>query len=147
MKPELAVQTNAYLANLGVAYVKLHNLHWNVVGLEFKAVHEYIETLYDAIALSLDEVAEILRMSDELPLGSMKAYLEVATIKELGDKEITVRNALKTVLADLELLNEQALELGDAADDEDHLMLESAMDAHTAQYAKDIWFVRSMLKK
>ena len=46
MKKELATQMNAYLANIGVSYIKLHNLHWNVVGSQFKAAHEYLETLY-----------------------------------------------------------------------------------------------------
>lgn len=46
MKKELATQVNAYLANIGVSYIKLHNLHWNVVGSQFKAAHEYLETLY-----------------------------------------------------------------------------------------------------
>ena len=147
MKKQLAVQTNEYLANLVVEYVKLHNLHWNVVGPEFKAVHEYLEVIYDAMALSLDEIAEILRMDDELPLGSMKAYLQVATIEEREDGEVSVPEALKAVLADLELLNAQARALGEAAEGEGHVMLQSTMDAHTAQYAKDIWFVRSMLKK
>ena len=40
MKKELVNLSNAYLANIGVAYIKLHNLHWNVVGSQFKAVHE-----------------------------------------------------------------------------------------------------------
>ena len=36
-----------YLSNLMIGNIKLHNLHWNVTGLTFKAVHEYLETLYD----------------------------------------------------------------------------------------------------
>ena len=46
MNKELTKSVNAYIANIGVGYIKLHNLHWNVVGSQFKAVHEYLESLY-----------------------------------------------------------------------------------------------------
>lgn len=36
MKHELSADLNRYLANVAVEYVKLHNLHWNVVGSSFK---------------------------------------------------------------------------------------------------------------
>ena len=38
---------NRYLSNLAVLVTKTHNLHWNVVGARFKAIHEYTESLYD----------------------------------------------------------------------------------------------------
>lgn len=69
MKKELAAKVNVYLADIGVLYIKLHNLHWNVVGSQFKAVHEYLESLYDSMAALLDEVAELLKMNGESPLS------------------------------------------------------------------------------
>lgn len=35
-----ACKLNTYVANLMVWTVKLHNIHWNVVGPIFKLVHE-----------------------------------------------------------------------------------------------------------
>ena len=70
MKKELVVKLNKYLADVAVSYIKMHNLHWNIVGSQFKAVHEYLESIYDSYADVLDEVAEALRMNDELPLAS-----------------------------------------------------------------------------
>ena len=58
MKKELVVKLNKYLADVAVSYIKMHNLHWNIVGSQFKAVHEYLETIYDSYADVLDEVAE-----------------------------------------------------------------------------------------
>ena len=29
MNKELTKSVNAYIANIGVGYIKLHNLHWN----------------------------------------------------------------------------------------------------------------------
>ena len=97
---------NTYIANIGVGYIKLHNLHWNVVGPQFKAVHEYLESLYDAFADVLDETAELLKIAGAQPVASLKGYLEIATIKELGDEAVDQKKALEITLADLELLRD-----------------------------------------
>ena len=98
MKKELLQNLNKYLANLGVLYVKLHNLHWNVVGINFKAIHEYFENLYGGISASLDRVAETIKKHEETPLASLKSYIEVSDIKELESSEIDGKKSLKNVL-------------------------------------------------
>lgn len=146
MKKELVGKVNGYLANVGVSYIKLHNLHWNVVGPEFKSVHEYLETLYDAFAEVLDEVAELLKMDGEMPLASLREYLEVASIKELEGKDYGVKESLKIVLSDMEEMKEQAEDIRKSADEEDHYALVGMMEDHLGDYNKTIWFLKSMLK-
>ena len=146
MKKELVNLSNNYIANIGVSYIKLHNLHWNVVGHQFKAVHEYLESLYDALANVLDEVAEILKMNGAMPLGSLRAYLEVASIEELEDRDFSVQESLEIVLADLELLKAQAEEIRRMAGEEDNYQLVSSMEDHLGNYNKNIWFIKAMLK-
>ena len=136
---------NTYIANIGVGYIKLHNLHWNVVGSQFKAVHEYLESLYDAFADVLDETAELLKIAGAQPVASLKGYLEIATIKELGDEAVDQKKALEITLADLELLRDQALEIRKAADTHDCFGVANLMEDHITNYAKQIWFLRSML--
>jgi len=146
MKKELVNNVNNYLADIGVSYIKLHNLHWNVVGHQFKAVHEYLESLYDALADVLDEVAEILKMNGEMPLGSLKAYLAVSEIAELEDKDYSVQESLELVLADLQLLKGKAEAIRKLADEEDHYQLVSSMEDQLSNYNKNIWFIKAMLK-
>ena len=136
---DLTKALNAYIANIGVGYIKLHNLHWNVVGSQFKAVHEYLESLYDSFADVLDESAEILKMCGEQPVASL------ATIKELPDKKIDQKKALQLTLADLELLRDQAASVRAIADKGDVFGIANLMEDHIANYAKQIWFLRSML--
>ena len=142
---DLTKALNAYIANIGVGYIKLHNLHWNVVGSQFKAVHEYLESLYDSFADVLDESAEILKMCGEQPVASLKGYLSLATIKELPDKKIDQKKALQLTLADLELLRDQAASVRAIADKGDVFGIANLMEDHSANYAKQIWFLRSML--
>jgi len=146
MKKELAVKLNRYLANVGVSYIKLHNLHWNVVGKDFKPVHEYLETLYDAFAEVLDSVAELLKMNDEVPAASLKEYLELADVKELPSVEVHSNDVLKLVLSDMELLKNQVEDIRKEADEVDDYAVVSAMEGDLEQYSKTIWFLKAMLK-
>ncbi|MBR7064470.1 MAG: DNA starvation/stationary phase protection protein [Treponema sp.] len=146
MIKELSTGLNAYVANLGVEYVKLHNLHWNVFGANFKAAHEYLEELYDEITEYFDEVAEFLRMQGELPVASLKDFLAIATIKELESKEVSIGDALKIASADLETLRNQALEIMKLADSNGEVILASTLEDHVKDYNKKLWFIKSMLK-
>ena len=144
MKKELVLISNKYLANINVNYVKLHNLHWNVIGKDFKPVHEYLESLYDSFAEVVDEVAELLKMHEQVPAASLKEYLALADIEELGAKEVYSSEVLQIVLADLQLLKAQAEAI--RAEAEDDYSVVAMMEDHLANYNKVIWFVKSMLK-
>jgi len=146
MKNELSMSINRYLANIGVSYVKLHNLHWNVIGKDFKAVHEYLEGLYDGMADVLDSVAELLKMHDVVPAASMKEYLELASIEELPSVEMKSADVLAVVLADMELLKAQAEEIRAEAAKDDVYSVVAAMEGDLGQYSKNIWFLKAMMK-
>ena len=146
MKKELALEVNRYLANVGVSYIKLHNLHWNIVGPDFKSVHEYLESLYDSFADVLDSVAELLKMNDVVPAASMKEYLELATIEELPSVEVKSSEVVNIVLADMELLKAQAEAIRKAADEDDVYAVVNAMEDDLGNYAKTIWFLKAMAK-
>jgi starvation-inducible DNA-binding protein len=117
-----------------------------VIGVQFKAVHEYLESLYDSLADVLDEVAELLKMGGEFPLASLKDYLEVAEVKELVSKDYGIKETLEIVLADIKLLKNNAVEIRSMAAEEDYYPLTVMMEDHLANYNKTIWFIESMLK-
>ena len=146
MKKELVLKSNKYLANINVNYVKLHNLHWNVLGLQFKPVHEYLEGLNDSMHEVFDEVAELLKMNGEYPLASLKDFLAVSEIAELESKDYSVKESLQIALADIKLLKENALELRKLAAEDDFYPLQVMMEDHLANYNKVVWFIESMLK-
>ena len=146
MKKELVLKSNKYLANINVNYVKLHNLHWNVLGLQFKPVHEYLEGLYDSMHEIFDEVAELLKMNGQYPLASLKDFLAVSEIQELESKDYNVKESLEIALADIKLLKANALELRALASEDDFYPLQVMMEDHLANYNKVVWFIESMLK-
>lgn len=134
-----------YLANIAVANIKLHNLHWNVKGFAFKQVHEYLETLYDVFFEKFDEVAELQKQLGKYPLASMKDYLEISTIQELESKDYSLQEAIeitKDLLVDMRSL---ALEIREEADEKDQFQVANLMEDDITGYDKEIWFVESML--
>lgn len=146
MKKELVVCLNKYLANLSVEYVKLHNLHWNVIGINFKAVHEYLESLYDGISSSFDLIAELLKMNCETPAASLKEYLSLTDIEELSSKDYKVNDVLNIALKDFEKIKKSAEDIRLSANNEDDYDVVNIFEDELENLNKTIWFIKSMLK-
>jgi len=147
MNKQLFGKLNKYLADTGVLYIKLHNFHWNIYGMQFKGVHEYLESLYDGFTENMDAIAELLRMHDEYPAASMADFLKMSTIEELPSEKIDIKKALTLVMEDLIAMDLQAKDIRKAADEEDAFDIVAMMEDHCADYQKTLWFIRSMLVK
>ena len=147
MNKNLKEKLNKYLANTAVMYIKLHNFHWNVYGMQFKGVHEYLEAMYDGFTENMDAIAELIRMYGEYPDGSMADYLKISSIKELPSEKIDIKTALAFVLEDIQAFDKEAKEIRTKADDEDLFDIVAMMEEHCAAYQKTTWFIRSMLEK
>ena len=137
---------NQYVANLAVWNVKLHNLHWNVVGKRFVQIHEFTEEIYDDAFEKYDEVAELLKMKGEMPLSTLAEYLEVASLEEVTAKDFSPREVLEILKNDLELMKNLGLEIRNLADEEGDFETVAIFEDYAADYSKNLWFVNSMLK-
>ncbi|MFN7902406.1 MAG: Dps family protein [Holosporales bacterium] len=73
---------NGVLANTVLLAVKTQNFHWNVTGLEFAALHRFFGELYEELFDAIDDIAERIRALDGVPVGSLKQFLEHATLPE-----------------------------------------------------------------
>lgn len=135
-----------YLANLVVGNTKLHNLHWNLKGIHFKQVHEYLEVMYDESFEYIDEVAELQKMLGEQPISTLKGYLEVATIKELEETEFSDEKAVDYALEYIRDLSEQAKEIREKADEDGKFQIANMLEDHLEAYLKHEWFLSTMLK-
>lgn len=135
-----------YLANLVVGNTKLHNLHWNLEGIHFKQVHEYLEVMYDESFEYIDEVAELQKMLGEQPISTLKGYLEVATIKELEETTFSDEKAVDYALEYIKALSTQAKEIREKADEEGKFQIANMLEDHLEAYLKHEWFLSTMLK-
>ena len=139
-------QVNQYLADLSVWNVKLHNLHFNVTGPQFKSIHEYLASIYDEAFEQFDAVAEHVKMQGQFPLVNSAEYAKLTKIEELGQEDIPQAKVIEILLKDFKYMNDQAVAIRAAADEEGDFLLVSMMEDHVAYYVKQIWFIESMLK-
>lgn len=134
------------VADLNILNVKFHNLHWNVVGLNFEPVHLLTEASYTDFFTKYDEVAERMKMLGSLPPASMKKYLELTNIRELEDKEYKIPEVLDYVLESYKYLRTEFLELRKLADDDDDVITVALAEGYIGEFDKQIWFVSAMQK-
>ena len=138
---------NKYLSNLAVWNVKLHNLHWNVVGHAFVQIHEFSEKLYDEVFEQFDAVAEIQKMQNRQPLVKMSEYLQNASIQELDSKEFSAIEVLKIIEADMKEMSSLAREIRDEAEKEDNFQVANMFEDYISSFSKNLWFISAMLKE
>lgn len=135
-----------YIANTAVLNIKMHNIHWNVVGLQFLKIHNFTEEFYDKLFEDLDEVAELLKMKNEMPLSTMAEYLEKSSIEEVKAKDFNIKESLEIVQKDMEKMKNLATEIRNTADEEGDFETVAIFEDHVAYYSKNLWFVNSMIK-
>lgn len=107
------------LADTYITYLKTQNFHWNVTDGRFHSLHEMFEDFYKQLAEAVDEIAERIRMLKIKAPGSMRQFLELATLDEAED-DLTANEMIHALCHDRETLIqhirpkiEQAGKLGD----------------------------------
>lgn len=103
-----SIQTvlNKQIANWGLLFIKLHNFHWYVKGNQFFTLHVKFEELYNEAALHIDELAERLLSIGGQPAATMKAYIELSSLKEAQGTE-TATKMVEAVIEDFTILTQE----------------------------------------
>ena len=137
---------NLYLANLNVLYRKVQNYHWNIVGTGFFSVHAKLEEYYDALNEQIDDVAERILSIGGRPLGTLKDYLAVSTIKEAENKEISIADAVADVKKEFEAMLKLVKEVKETSDAENDYGTSAMVDEYISSYEKNLWMLNAYLK-
>lgn len=137
-------QLNVYVSNLAVLNVKFHNLHWNVVGPQFIALHQFSESVYDGFFKSYDAIAELIKMRKAFPVGNLKTVLALTTITELEDASVTTVEMLSIMKDDFTQMIALATAIRQEADALSDFSVVAVMESEIATYEKHLWFISSM---
>lgn len=111
MKPQIGINDknsrgsigilNTCLADAHILYLKLRKFHWNIKGDNFMELHKLFETHYDAVAASIDEIAERVSQVGGIAIGTTMEFAELSSLKENPGK-----NPAKNELMIKELLSD-----------------------------------------
>ena len=135
---------NEQVANWSVLYYKLHNFHWNVKGVHFYAFHELFEKFYDEAATYVDELAELALIKGGVPIGTLKAVLEISSIEEAIGNE-SPKEMLETIKTDFEtIIAELSAGISIAEDAKDEVVVSALLDIK-ANLEKHVWMLGSTL--
>jgi starvation-inducible DNA-binding protein len=126
-------------------YLKSHNFHWNVEGIDFYEYHKLFEGIYQEVLDSIDDFAEKLRALGTYVPASHSAFTMLSQIpdeNQLLPKEAMVQELLQDnekLIKVLKLVYDLAEQAGEHGFSN---FLAERMDAHR----KHGWFLRASLK-
>lgn len=142
--PNKIDKLNVFLADIAVMNVKVHNLHWNVVGMHFTTIHKLTEKIYKKLHCQFDEVAEVIKMQNKLPLATISEYLDVSTVEEIESRDYTGTEVLEILSESCAEMMDIAKEIRDEANKEDNFLVANMFEEYMACYAKYMWIIRTM---
>lgn len=133
---------NEFLADLNIFYRKLQNYHWNVQGKDFFRTHEKLEELYNEVNESIDEIAEHILILGGQPLGTLKDYLAIGTIKEAKNENVKSDEIYSNLIKDYETLLNKAIEIKQESDEKNDYATSTLIDNYILNYGKHLWMLR-----
>jgi starvation-inducible DNA-binding protein len=128
-----------------VMFTKLHNYHWNVKGMQFFAVHEMTEKLYNEFSTLYDDSAERVLQLGDTPLVVLSEISQYAFIKEEKKSTFDANGVLNGILSDFELFLKEFKKLSKLADQANDSTTVAFADDNIAHLEKNIWMIQATL--
>ncbi|MBM3590126.1 MAG: DNA starvation/stationary phase protection protein [Alphaproteobacteria bacterium] len=94
------------LADSYVLMLKTQNYHWNVVGDNFKSLHEMFQLQYEELFGAIDELAERIRSLGSKVDGTFDHFKKYSDIKS-GNKDFNAQEMIKDLISDHEIIVNQ----------------------------------------
>ncbi|MHC5726915.1 MAG: Dps family protein, partial [Nostoc sp.] len=93
---------NQDLADAYLLLVKTKKYHWDVVGPQFRSLHQLWEEHYQKLTLNIDALAERIRALGGYPIGTLEGFLKLATLKEHAGNVPTATGMVANLVNDHE---------------------------------------------
>lgn len=142
----IAEGLSALLADSYTLYLMTHNFHWNVKGPQFNSLHLMFMTQYTEQWNALDIIAERIRALGFAAPGTYKAFVSLASIKEVEGVP-TANEMVRHLVAAQEATARTARRLfpvvSAANDQPSGDLLTQRLDVHE----KTAWMLRSLLEE
>jgi starvation-inducible DNA-binding protein len=132
------------LADTYLLYLKTQNVHWNIHGSEFYALHIMTEKQYEEMAGAVDEIAERIRALGFFVEGTTKAFQKLSSIVE--DEKVHPKHVyIEQLIIAHEMVMRDSRALGVIAEKhEDHATVD-LMGRRLLFHEKSAWMLRSQL--
>lgn len=138
---------NHDLADVYLLLVKTRKYHWDVVGPQFRTLHELWQEHYEMLSTHVDDIAERIRALGGYPLGTAEGFLRYASIKEHANDLPSATEMVRRLAADYEQIIRNVRGHIDQASDE--YGDEGTADFLTGlmeEYEEAAWMLRSFIE-
>ena len=138
---------NRDLANSYLLLIKTKKFHWDVIGPQFRSLHELWEEQYQTLTETIDQIAERVRTLGGFPVGTAQGFLEYGSIKEQSQKVPLATEMVSQLVDDHELIIRGLREHVDTCSEEFHDegtadFLTGLMEGHEQM----AWMLRSFIE-
>jgi len=134
------------LADEMVLYTKLRNYHWNVTGQTFSSLHVLFEQQYTQLEMTIDGIAERVRMYGAHAIGTMSAFIKTARLKESDGDLPDTNGMVKNLHDDHEMMVRNLRDDIEALDELDDVGAEDLLTGLLQDHQKMAWFLRTYLE-
>ncbi len=142
---ELVNSLKKTLADSFAFYLKAHNYHWNVEGVNFVQFHDLFGNIYEEVYGAIDGLAEEIRKLDAYAPGSLERFKMLTAIPE--DAKIPNASGMcEALLAANDIVLSQIKETYDFAEAVGAHGLSNLMAERQDAHKKHAWMLRASLK-
>ncbi len=138
---------NRDLADAYLVLIKTKKFHWDVVGPQFRSLHQLWEEQYQALTANIDALAERVRTLGGFPLGTAEGFLKNASIKEEPNTIPLATEMVSQLVDDHEQIIRNLREHVDATGEEFHDQGTSDfLTGLMEQHEEMAWMLRSFIE-
>ncbi len=143
---KVITQLKQLQADAHALFIKLHNYHWNVEGMDFHPVHFQTEEIYTTMSTLYDDAAERVMQLGEKPHLTMGQLVKDTNIKEETKDTFRSKYVVESIIKDFKYLCKAFVKLSDAAENMNDKTTAAFADDNVAILEKQIWMLGAMVK-
>ena len=136
---------NQTVADLYVAHVALHQVHWYMRGRGFLVWHPKVDEYMEVLDGQLDEISERLITLGGSPFSTLTEFLQNSEIEEEAGEYRNVEESLERVLAIYRYLSELFQKGLDVTDEEGDDVTNGIFSDAKTETDKTIWMLAAEL--
>ncbi|MCT7909279.1 DNA starvation/stationary phase protection protein [Arcobacter lacus] len=133
-------------ADAHALYVKIHNFHWNVKGMDFHPVHSYTEDVYNQMSELYDDMAERVLILGDKPYLTIDELAKATKIETETKDTFKSKEIVEKIIVDFEYLLKAFKKLSETAAEAEDKGTEAFADEKVAKFEKNLWMLGNMVK-
>ncbi|NKQ41063.1 MAG: DNA starvation/stationary phase protection protein [Sulfurovum sp.] len=143
---KVVTQLKQLQADAHALFIKTHNYHWNVKGMDFYPVHNQTEEIYNTMSVLYDDTAERVIQLGDKPYLTMGQLMKATKIKEETKDSFRSKYVVESIINDFKYLCKSFGKLSTASEDANDKTTAAFADDNVAILEKQIWMLGAMVK-